>query len=58
MRDIYREKEAETQAEREANSMQGVQCGTPSRDSIFTPWAEGRCSTTEPPRCPKRTIFE
>ena len=46
-------REAETQAEGEAGSMQGDRCGTPSRDSGITPWAEGRYSTTEPPRHPK-----
>ena len=33
--------EAETQAKGEAGSMQGAQCGTQSRDSRITPWAEG-----------------
>ena len=50
MRDTQRE--AETQAEGEAGSMQGTQQGTRSRDSRVTPWAEGRRSTTELPRCP------
>ena len=36
-----REREAETQAEGEAGSMQGAGCGTPSRVSRITPWAEG-----------------
>ena len=31
--------------------MQGARCETQSWDSRITPWAEGRCSTTEPPRC-------
>ena len=39
MRDIQRE--AETQAEGEAGSMQEAQCGTPSQVSRITPWAEG-----------------
>ena len=42
MRDKEREREAETQAEGEAGSMQEAQWGTPSRDSRITPWAEGR----------------
>ena len=42
-----REKEAETQAEGEAGSIQGARCGTRS-----SPWTKGRCSTTEPPRRP------
>ena len=47
-----REREAETQAEGEAGSMPGAQHGTRSQDSRITPWAEGRCSTAEPPRRP------
>ena len=45
--------EAEKQAEREAGSMQGALCGTWSQDPGIMPWAEDRCSTAEPPRCPK-----
>ena len=56
MRDI--EKEAVTQAEGEAGSMQGARYGTPSRDSGITPRAEGRCSTAEPPRCPNDEILK
>ena len=45
------------QAEGEADSMQGAR-----RDSIpgprITPWTEGRCSTTEPPRCPRLLLFK
>ena len=52
-----REREAETQAEGEAGSMQGAQCGTRFQDSRITPWAEGKCSTTEPPRCPSNVYF-
>ena len=52
MRDIQRE--AETQAEEEAGSSQGALCGTPSWVSRITPWAEGICSTAEPPRLPKK----
>ena len=32
--------------------MQGAWCGTQSWDSGITPWAEGRCSTAQPPRHP------
>ena len=38
MRDTQRE--AETQVEGEAGSMQGTQCGTQFRVSRITPWAE------------------
>ena len=55
MRDTHRE--AETQAEREAGSLQGVRCGTRSQDSRITPWAEGRHPAAEPPRRPKRLVF-
>ena len=46
------EREAETQAEGQAGSMQGARCGTWSQDSEITPWAEGSRSTAEPLRCP------
>ena len=52
-----REREAETQAEGEAGSMQGTACGTQSRDSGIMPWAEGSCSTAEPPGCPNYRYF-
>ena len=39
---IDTEREAETQAEGEAGSLQGVRHGTRSRVSRITPWAEGR----------------
>ena len=48
MRDT--EGEAETQAEGEASSLQGAQCGTGFQDLGIMTWADGRCSTTEPPR--------
>ena len=54
MRDTER---AETQAEREASSMQGARCGTRSWDSRITSWAEGRYQTAEPPRCPSSKPF-
>ena len=47
MRD--REREAETQAEGEAGSLQGVQHGTQSWVSRIRPRAKGRCQTPEPP---------
>ena len=48
-----RDTEAETQAEGETGSMQGVRRGTPSRVSRIMPWAEGRRQTAEPPRDPQ-----
>ena len=40
------EREAETQAEGEAGSMQGARCGTRSRISRIMPWAAlNRCTT-------------
>ena len=53
------QREAETQAEGEAGSMQGAQYGTGSRVSRITPWAKGRCSTAKPPWRPSvGQIFE
>ena len=49
MRDI----EAETRAEGEAGSMQGAQCGTRSRVSRITPWAEGGAKPLSHPGCPR-----
>ena len=46
------QREAETQVEGEAGSMQEARCGTRSQDMGIMPWAKGRCSTAEPPRCP------
>ena len=54
MRDTVRE--AETQIEGEAGSMQGAQCRTRSWDPRTMPWAKGRCSTAEPPRDPTDNI--
>ena len=45
-------REAETQAEGEAGSMQGAQCGTRSQDPRIMTWAEGRYSIAELPRQP------
>ena len=47
---IESEREAETQAEGEAGSMQGAQRETRTRVSRTTPWARGRRQTAEPPR--------
>ena len=49
----HREREAETQAAGEAGSLRGARCGTRSRDPGIMPWAEGRCSTAEPPGAPE-----
>ena len=43
---------AETQAEREAGSMQGARSGTRSWDSRIAPWAKDRRQTAEPLRDP------
>ena len=47
-----REREAETQAEGEAGSMQGARHGTRSRVSRITPWAEGSAKPLSHPGCP------
>ena len=49
--------EAETQAEGEVGSIQEAPRGTQSQDSRITPWAQGRCQTTEPPRDPWEREF-
>ena len=46
------EREAETQAGGEAGSLWGAQYGTQTQGPRITTCAKGRCSTTEPPRCP------
>ena len=46
------QREAETQAEEDTGSLWGPWCGTRSQDPGIMTWAEGRCSTTEPSRCP------
>ena len=43
MHERHRKREAETQAEREAGSVQEAWCGTPSQDYRIMPWVEGRC---------------
>ena len=52
-----REREAETQAEGEAGSMQGARRGIRSRVSRIAPWAKGRRQTTAPPRDPRFIFF-
>ena len=51
------ETEAETWAEGEAGSLQGARCGTWSQDPGIMTWAEGRCSTAEPPGLPGTTFI-
>ena len=55
MRDT--EREAESQAEGEAGSLWGAWCRTRSQDPRIMSWVKGKCSTTEPPRCPMYTLF-
>ena len=57
MRDTEREREAETLAEGEAGSMQEARCGTRSRISGITPWAEGGAKLLSHPGCPKETYL-
>ena len=54
---IQREREVETQAETEAGFLQEARYGTRSQDPEVMPWAEGRFSTSEPPRHPACLIF-
>ena len=54
--ETQREREAETQAEGEAGSMQGARCGTQSRDPGIMTWAKGGRSIIKPPRCPENII--
>ena len=51
-----RDREREIQAEGEAGSLWGAQCRIPSQDTGITPWAKGRCSTAELPRCPSHPL--
>ena len=53
-----RDREAETQAGREAGSMQGARCGTPSQVSRIRPWAEGGAKPLSQPGCPGVPDFE
>ena len=50
-------REAETQAEGETGSLRGARWGTRSQDPGITSWAEGRCSTVEPPGHLSRTFL-
>ena len=45
-------RERQRQAEEETGSLCGAWCVTRSQDPVIMLWAEGRCSTTEPPRGP------
>ena len=54
MRDT--EGEAETQAEEEASSLRGAQCGTQFQDLVSGPEPKAD-TTTEPPRRPWRMGF-
>ena len=55
---IYsREREAETQAEGEAGSTQGAQCGTRSQVSRIRPWAEGKAQSLSHPGCPSCLVL-
>ena len=56
--ETQREREAETQAEGEAGSMQEARCGTRPQDSGITPWVKGKCSIAEPPTCPLKNDFK
>ena len=51
MRDMHRE--AETQEEGEAGSIQETRCGTGSQVSRITPWAEGGTKPLSHPGCPQ-----
>ena len=48
---------AETQAEGEAGSMQGAQCGTRSQVFGITPWAAGGAKPLRHRGCPTKGIF-
>ena len=52
----HRKREAETQAEGEAGSMQGAQRGTQSQVSRIMPWAEGSAKPLSHRGCPARPI--
>ena len=53
----HTQREAETQAEGEAGSMQGLQGGTRSQDSRIMPWAEVGANLLSHPGCPYSPIF-
>ena len=48
-----REREAETQGEGEAGSIQGAPRGTRSQDSKIRPWTEGGAKLLSHPGCPR-----
>ena len=50
-------REAETQAEGEAGSMQGAQCGTRSQVSRIRPWAAGSAKPLSHPGCLQWKFF-
>ena len=54
---IHSEREAETQAEGEAGSMQGARHGTRSWVSRITPWAAGGAKLLRHRGCPKFRIL-
>ena len=49
-----RQRETDRQAEGEADSMQGARCGTPSRVSRITSWAEGGAKLLSHPGCMRK----
>ena len=51
------ERDAETQAEGEAGFLWGGWWETQSQDPRITTSPKGRCSTTEPPMCPRMHLF-
>ena len=53
-----REREAETQAEGEAGSMQGAQRGTRSQVSRIMPWAEGGAKPLSHPGALIKEIYK
>ena len=53
----HRQREAETQAEGEAGSMQGARCGTQSWVSRITPWAESGVKLLSHPGCPPLLLY-
>ena len=56
MRDTQSEREAETQAEGEADSKQGARCWTQSLVPRIRPWAEGSAKLLSRPGCPKKKL--
>ena len=54
---FMREREVETQAEGEAGSTLGARCGTRSRVSRITTWAEGGTKPLSHPGCPDVSFY-